>query len=46
MAQRTQEHDNPDRRRARGRRLTLWLSLLATGFYVGFVLLSILRGRA
>jgi hypothetical protein len=33
-----------DRRRAI-RRTTLWLSLLAAGFYLGFILLSVLGSR-
>jgi hypothetical protein len=33
-----------DRRRAI-RRTTLWLSLLAVGFYLGFILLSVLGSR-
>ena len=39
----TLDHDSPQARR--GRRLTLWLALLAGGFYVGYLTLAILRAR-
>jgi hypothetical protein len=34
-----------DARRARTRRLTLLLALAATGVYVGFIVLQVLRAR-
>jgi hypothetical protein len=35
--------NTPDRKRAT-RRTALWLACLAVAFYVGFIVLSILRG--
>ena len=37
------DRNSPQARR--GRRLTLWLALLAAAFYAGFVVLAIVRAR-
>ena len=38
-------HPGDPARRARTRRLTLLLALLATSVYVGFILLQVMRAR-